>query len=154
MRGSVNAIAKTTLKASKQSSKPPPAKRRKTAASTKKSKTPAKQVESQESFHFIGYVPCEGKIWELDGLKSGPLEVGEIPPESEGTWMDVARPALRMKMQKFGGGGIGEIRFNLLALVPDQYLKFSDQLELLKRERTAIERRMVEEFSDAWSDQV
>jgi ubiquitin carboxyl-terminal hydrolase L5 len=85
-------------------------------------------------------------VWELDGLKSGPLEVGEFSDEADAekkTWMDVVRPALRMKMQKYGGAeGGNNIRFCLLALVDGLYEKASDNLEFLKRERIAIQRRM------------
>lgn len=29
--------------------------------------------------HFVCYVHCDGKIYELDGLKRGPVEVGTPP---------------------------------------------------------------------------
>ncbi|KAJ7731917.1 cysteine proteinase [Mycena maculata] len=96
--------------------------------------------EPPEAYHFIGYVPAHGKIWELDGLKSGPLEVGELGTKD---WMDVVRPAIRSKMRKYGGAEAGDnIRFSLLALVDGLYEKASDDFELLKRERASIERRM------------
>ena len=111
-------------------------------------------------YHFIGYVPAYGKVWELDGLKSGPLEVGELPIQPPVTprftasqslstlnsagWMDVVRPALRMKMEKYGGAAEGgnNIRFSLLAIVDGLYEKASDELEMLKREWIALERRL------------
>lgn len=88
-------------------------------------------------------MPAYGKVWELDGLKSGPLEVGELsPPTSD--WMNVVRPALRMKMEKYGGSAEGgsNIRFSLLAIVDGMYEKASDELEYLKRERMALENRL------------
>jgi ubiquitin carboxyl-terminal hydrolase L5 len=188
--------------------KPPPAKRAKlTKGSTSKSPTKSKpkpkgkaKADStddenenadadssksenannteEETYHFIGYVPAHGKVWELDGLKSGPLEVGELPtppahthrtrsaaasssrpaPDADAGqapahgWMDIARPALRMKMDKYGGSGSdnSNIRFSLLAIVDDVYMKASDELELLKRERAALERRM----GDGWEAKV
>ncbi|KDR66160.1 hypothetical protein GALMADRAFT_259613 [Galerina marginata CBS 339.88] len=138
----------------------------------------------EETYHFIGYVPAYGKVWELDGLKSGPLEVGELPsptpnpnpvassssssfstaqesnpnpnpnpnappnaPQNQNpnkAWMSIVRPALRMKMEKYGGSGSdgSNIRFSLLAIVDDLYQKASDELEFLKRERGALERRV------------
>ena len=141
--------------------KPPPAKRAKTTAAVKPRKVKGKEKEQQntdnkeeeeETYHFIGYVPAYGKVWELDGLKSGPLEVGELPEDSSSTsskdpnrgWMDVVRPALRMKMEKYGGSGNdgSNIRFSLLAIVDDLYQKASDELELLKREKISLERKM------------
>jgi ubiquitin carboxyl-terminal hydrolase L5 len=125
------------------------AKGKKTAS---KSTAEKDSSDEEETYHFIGYVPAYGKVWELDSLKSGPLEVGELdyrtvqsvdgkPPSS---WMDVARPALRMKMQKYGGGSSesGNIRFCLLALVEGVYEKASDEWEYWKRERRALERNL------------
>lgn len=115
------------------------------------SEVEAEREVEEETYHFIGYVPAHGKVWELDGLKSGPLEVGELPgvPGGAGTganrgWMDVVRPALRMKMEKYGGSGSdgSNIRFSLLAIVDDVYKKASDELELLKREQAALKKRM------------
>ncbi|TFY56042.1 hypothetical protein EVG20_g9089 [Dentipellis fragilis] len=162
IRGALHALATTSLKASKKSNKPPPAKRRKAAAAgsrARKSKAASTTDDSNEAYHFIGYVPAHGKVWELDGLKSGPLEVGELPdddPLSGQSWMDVVRPALRMKMEKYGASadGEGDIRFSLLALVDDQYQKASDQFELLKREKVSIERRLDEALPEGWKHRV
>lgn len=147
------------------SMKPPPAKRRKVAATKRKKPVNPDADLNQEVYHFIGYVPFRGKVWELDGLKSGPVEVGELPtstsPSGSGTtvhrnWMDVVRPVLRMKMRKYGGGDdeTGSIRFNLLAIVEDQFCKLSDKLELLKRERNALERKLNSAFPGGWDNKV
>ncbi|KAF8227461.1 cysteine proteinase [Tricholoma matsutake] len=149
--------------------KPSPAKRAKTsktssqAKEAKAEKDESEMEDAEEVYHFIGYVPAYGKVWELDGLKSGPLEVGELPipfpavtfatasqslpqlsASNNAGWMDVVRPALRMKMEKYGGAAEGgnNIRFSLLAIVDGLYEKASDELELLKRERIALERRL------------
>lgn len=95
------------------------------------------------TYHFIGYVPAFGKVWELDGMKSGPLEVGELASESSRDgWMDVARPALRIKMAKYGGSGQAgsDIRFSLLAIVQDAQSKLTDELEYLRKDKEKIER--------------
>ncbi|KAH0580348.1 hypothetical protein H2248_001851 [Termitomyces sp. 'cryptogamus'] len=185
IRGALNAIALATLdeakakakvKASpatsstKRGTKPPPAKRAKTDAtgtrsspskSQLKAKTKPTTQDEEEAYHFIGYVPAYGKVWELDGLKSGPLEVGELPSPAESSsssssarnaWMDVVRPALRMKMEKYGGAAEGgdNIRFSLLAIVDGAYEKASDALQLLRREKGALERRM----GEGWESKV
>ncbi|PPR01539.1 hypothetical protein CVT24_001850 [Panaeolus cyanescens] len=173
LRASLNNLTITTFeeekrkekekKAAKKASKPPPAKRAritKAAKGKQKEDTSDKEDdEEEESYHFIGYVPSNGKVWELDGLKSGPLEVGELPGPSARAeekvaikWMDVVRPALRMKMEKYGGSGGDEsnIRFSLLAIVDDTYQKASDELEFLKREKISLERRM----GSGWEAQV
>ncbi|GAA5972235.1 hypothetical protein JCM21900_005399, partial [Sporobolomyces salmonicolor] len=47
------------------------------------------QDESEDAYHFIAYLPIDGKLYELDGLKRTPVSHGEIP--SGGNWTDLAR---------------------------------------------------------------
>jgi len=165
IRGATNVLAIKTLEdaaKAERSMNPPPAKRRKvTTPKRKKPVNPDADSNQDEAYHFIGYIPFRGKVWELDGLKSAPVEVGELPSGSDTTvphqsWMDVVRPVLRMKMHKYGGGDeeTGSIRFNLLAIVKDQFCKVSDQLELLKRERDSLERQLNSVYPEGWRGQV
>ena len=69
--------------------------------------------------------------------------------------MDIVRPVIKVKMRKYGGSADGgDIRFSLLALVDDHYQAASDELELLKREKKALERRLDEAYPDGWSSKV
>ncbi|KAI0739428.1 cysteine proteinase [Daedaleopsis nitida] len=171
IRGARHTLATAALESSKARAKAaafavsPPSKKRKTSASSSAKRSSARAAsaaEKLEAYHFIGYVPAHGRVWELDGLRAaGPLDVGEIDSSSgsEGSragWMDVVRPALQRRMQHVlsGGGGEAHIQYNLLAIVDDAYMRATDELELLKRERTALERRLAECFSAGWSDKV
>jgi ubiquitin carboxyl-terminal hydrolase L5 len=168
LRGALRTVAKSAIDESKARSAKPQSLKRSKAGDTTKSgrKFNSEAEEQEEAYHFIGYLPTHGRVWELDGLKSGPIEVGEIPattstselarpPATHPTtgWMDVVRPALRMKMRKYGGAAEGgNIRFSLLALVNGRYQAASDELEFLKREKNALERRLNEEFPNGWHD--
>lgn len=159
IRAAEHALATTTLEYTKSlKARPdrPPTKRRKLGASKK---LQAKQgasdsQEHEDTFHYIGYVPAQGHVWELDGLRaSGPLDVGELPQASvRQGWMDIVRPALQRKMQSVQGAADG--RYNLLAIVDDRYEKASDALEMLKRERNALERRLGEVCPDGWKEKM
>ncbi|KAG8921137.1 hypothetical protein FRC01_000390, partial [Tulasnella sp. 417] len=127
------------------------AKRKSKTAAKKKKKADEDEDDDDDSgdtvYHYVGYVPFKGKVWELDGLRVGPLEVGEIPPTTQGNgecsqeWLEVVRPAIRIKIESLQGSG-HDIRFNLLALVEGGWEKRSDEFELLRRERRALERRL------------
>ena len=59
--------------------------------------------------------------------------------------MSTVRPALRLKMSKYGASpteSSSNIRFSLLAIVDDAYESASDEFEFGKRERVALERRL------------
>lgn len=162
IRGALHAIATTTIETNKKAyiASSPATKRRKTARTPTKTKRKAVQNtdDRQETYHFIGYVPALNKVWELDGLGRCALEVGELTPsdgslDSRKGWMDIVRPALRMKMQRYADGS-DHIRYNLLAIVDDRYRKASDELEILKRERNVLERRLNEVYPGGWADKV
>jgi ubiquitin carboxyl-terminal hydrolase L5 len=59
-------------------------------------KTPSKE---EDAFHFIGYVPINGRLYELDGLKEAPIDLGPIPDGSD--WTDLVRPVLEKRMMKY-----------------------------------------------------
>ena len=49
------------------------------AASNNKNKKMAQQDDDDDdaSFHFIAFVPIQGKVWKLDGLERQPQCVGK-----------------------------------------------------------------------------
>ena len=45
-------------------------------AATSKRKGGKGSTEADESFHFIAYVPVDGMVWELDGMRRQPVQLG------------------------------------------------------------------------------
>jgi len=84
-------------------------------------------TKDDDVYHFVSYVPVGGRLYELDGLKEGPLDHGPLP--AEGDWTDVARPILEKRMNKYNKG---EIRFNLMAIISDRRGLYQKQLHTLR----------------------
>ncbi|XP_036389222.1 ubiquitin carboxyl-terminal hydrolase BAP1 [Megalops cyprinoides] len=94
-------------------------------------------VRTMEAFHFVSYVPVKDRLFELDGLKAYPIDHGPWGEEEE--WTDKAR---RVIMERIGLATAGEpyhdIRFNLMAVVPDRRMKYEAKLEILKKNRQTV----------------
>ena len=44
--------------------------------------------KSEDAYHFIGYIPIDGRLYELDGLKPGPIDHGPITNDD---WIESVR---------------------------------------------------------------
>lgn len=73
--------------------------------------------DQQEAFHFVAYVPCQGIVYELDGLQKGPIVVGAYDAEhnSESSWIETARSAIQERMI-----AASNVKFNLMAVTEDR----------------------------------
>lgn len=83
--------------------------------------------EKGDAFHFIGYICHESKVYELDGLKAGPVLIGAVPDNVH--WTETAREEIQKRIETYtqtaaasGGSEEGsvELRFNLMAIVSNQ----------------------------------
>ncbi|CAM9990921.1 unnamed protein product [Lampetra planeri] len=80
-------------------------------------------VRTMEAFHFVSYVPINGRLFELDGLKAYPIDHGEAC--SHGPPSALAEP-------------YHDIRFNLMAVVPDRRQIYEQKLTMLKANRNTV----------------
>ncbi|CAB3225114.1 unnamed protein product [Arctia plantaginis] len=99
--------------------------------------------KDDEAYHFVGYMPIEGRLYELDGLREGPIDHGPIAPDQD--WLDVVRPIIMKRINIYTEG---EIHFNLMALVSDRKMIYQRQLQELLNEN---QRRGMEN-NDAMSE--
>ena len=53
----------------------------------------------EDVFHFVAYIPYQDKVYELDGLQSGPIVIGDVTAGED--WMTVARTAIQERMNTF-----------------------------------------------------
>lgn len=99
-------------------------------------RTNLQQNKNHDSYHFVSYVPIEGKLYELDGLKDYPIDHG--PPESGEDWTEKFRRVIKQRIQD-NKLLSNEIRYNLMAVVPDKREILELKLNTLKRNNKAIE---------------
>ncbi|CAG5135492.1 unnamed protein product [Candidula unifasciata] len=82
-----------------------------------------------ETFHFVSYVPIRGRLFELDGLKPHPIDHG--PWEKGEDWTEKFRKVISDRLGS-GGEPYHDIRFNLMAVVPDRRQLLEQKLATLR----------------------
>lgn len=90
-----------------------------------------------EAFHFVSYVPIDGRLFELDGLKPYPIDHG---PCSEGEdWTEKFQRVITERLGiATGGEPYHDIRFNLMAVVADRRIAYEQKLRTLKTNRQIV----------------
>lgn len=78
--------------------------------------------QSEDIFHFVAYIPHDGKVYELDGLQTGPIHVGDVPEKDP--WYKIARNAVQERMNASNG-----VKFNLMALIGDKRVELKEKVE-------------------------
>ncbi|XP_063244882.1 ubiquitin carboxyl-terminal hydrolase isozyme L5 [Bacillus rossius redtenbacheri] len=84
--------------------------------------------KDNEVYHFVSYVPIDGRLYELDGLKDGPIDLGAIPPGTD--WLDVVRPIIEKRIKRYNEG---EIHFNLMAIVSDRKANYEKKIAQIQK---------------------
>lgn len=109
-----------------------------------------------EIFHFICFVPINGRLYELDGLKPFPVDHGPFNIDKTQTansslnWTNKFKHIIRQRLSSFNNGQQNEeIRFNLMALVPDKMLPLSEQIDNMKYNFSLI-KNIMHEFHDVF----
>ncbi|KAK3301526.1 ubiquitin thiolesterase-like protein [Chaetomium fimeti] len=73
-----------------------------------------KSGDGSVGYHFIAFVPVGQQVWQLDGLTSTPVCIGEY--EQDQHWTSVMRPVLQERMMRYE---TERLSFSLLALCGD-----------------------------------
>ncbi|XP_059584392.1 ubiquitin carboxyl-terminal hydrolase isozyme L5 isoform X2 [Alligator mississippiensis] len=85
-------------------------------------------AKEEDAFHFVSYVPVNGRLYELDGLREGPIDLGAC---NQDDWISAVRPVIEKRIQKYSEG---EIRFNLMAIVSDRKMIYEQKIAELQRQ--------------------
>ena len=87
-----------------------------------------------DKFHYVSYVPLNGHLIEIDGLKEAPIDHGPWCERED--WTDLFRRCIskRLGMDMNGETTGVEIRFSLMAIVPNKV--YLSEIRLLKIEQS------------------
>ncbi|MGH0114790.1 UNVERIFIED_CONTAM: hypothetical protein FKN15_050961 [Acipenser sinensis] len=53
-------------------------------------------AKDEDAFHFVSYVPVNGRLYELDGLREGPIDLGVC---NQDDWISAVRPVIEKRIQ-------------------------------------------------------
>ncbi|KAI8381318.1 uncharacterized protein BYT42DRAFT_566102 [Radiomyces spectabilis] len=109
-------------------------------------KKDARQWVNEDMYHFVSYVPIEGYLWELDGMKKYPVRLG---PCAADNWLDVAKPLLQKKM--IPQNEDESIDFSLMAIVTDSTAKLRQRYEFNSLYISKID-ELLDELHPPWRD--
>merc|ERR1712059_9241 len=76
-------------------------------------------------------MPINGQLYELDGLKPGPVDLGS----TEDDWLRVCQPIIQRRIQKYSSE---EIHFNLMAVVSDRKMVYTKQREEYLKNKSGL----------------
>lgn len=88
--------------------------------------------EDDEAFHFVAYVERNGSVYELDGLRAGPILIGQV---AEGhSWLgDVVKPEIQRRCGELGDS----IKFSLMAVVGNRKKAALERIQHLQEQKAS-----------------
>ena len=84
-----------------------------------------------DTYHYVSFVPINGRLFELDGLKEFPIDHG--PWGDQEKWTDLFQRTVTQRLLESQ-----DCLFNLMALIPDPVPQISECLKKLHEEQTLL----------------
>ncbi|KAF9887126.1 hypothetical protein FE257_010501 [Aspergillus nanangensis] len=93
--------------------------------------------EANAAFHFIAFVPAQGKVWKFDGLERQPQALGSSTVGND--WLDLVRDNILTRMYEYEED---QIEFSILSLARDPLLDLVDKLAINVKSLDILQRHM------------
>lgn len=98
--------------------------------------TDKKVTATEDPYHFIAYVQASGRLYEIDGLQTGPIDWGEATPEN---WLEKVAPVVQERMIRYAESETG---FSLLALVGNKKKLLQQNVDKQELYKAALEAKI------------
>lgn len=61
--------------------------------------------EKEDAYHFVAYLPVNGVLYELDGLRGTPVMHAAVE-DGDGSWLDQARETIEGRIGTYPPGAV------------------------------------------------